>query len=120
MKPSNLVRRYRIFLAGGGQPDVGDWGWLMVVGSGIAYEILAGIFGKELLSMAATRYRTHHPLYLRLIVAVLAAHFGGALPPCFDVFSDRGPVHQYLAACWPSSTPPPWCRKVEEIRKLRP
>jgi hypothetical protein len=115
----NPIRTYRVFLSGGGEPDVGDWGWVAVVALAIGYEILAGVFGKELLSMAATRYRINHPWLLRATVAMIAAHFGGFLPPCFDIFSDRGPVHRWFVQLWPSSAPPPWCRKVESIRKKR-
>jgi hypothetical protein len=111
-KPPTMTTRAR-------ERQFGDFGWLAVAASAIAYELLATLIGEELLSMAAIRYRSCHPWLTRLVVAVIAGHLGGLTPPCLDMLSDRGPIHRWLAACWPRPTPPWWCSRVGQIRTTR-
>ncbi len=70
----------------------GDYAWIALGVSAAAYELVAD----DLLSEATDRYVAAHPWITRLIIAAIAGHLGGVIPPALDIFSARNVAHRWL------------------------
>lgn len=71
---------------------------MLTLGAGVAiYELTAN----DLLSEATDRYRGGHPWLTRLVIAAIAGHLSGTLPPVADIFSAQNPVHRRIVARYP-------------------
>ncbi len=70
----------------------GDIAWIVLGAGAIVYELTAD----DLLSEATDRYVAAHPWITRLIIAAIAGHLGGVIPPALDLFSARNLAHRWL------------------------
>lgn len=85
---------------------------MLTLGAGVAvYELTAN----DLLSEATDRYRVGHPWLTRLVIAAIAGHLSGTLPPVADIFSARNPLHHWIVERYPLARRDRLSKQKEEI-----
>lgn len=66
----------------------------MAMTAGIIAAIAYEFSSDDLLSMAVDRWRGKHPIWIRFWVLALAGHWGGLIPPAFDIFNAKNLLHR--------------------------
>jgi hypothetical protein len=70
-------------------PKPGDYGWIALAVGVAAFDIASS----DQLTHAANRYCAAHPWLTRAIIAAVAGHLAGLLPPAIDVLSAKNRIH---------------------------
>ncbi len=88
-------------------PQPADYAWLTILAGTVVFELTAD----DLLSEGTDRYRAAHPWLTRLVIAAIAGHLGGVLPPSFDIFSAKNLLHRWAVRHYP------WARTERLARR---
>lgn len=63
-----------------------DPAWAILLGGALAYNLIAGRHGGELLSTGAARHRAAHPLLITLFIVATIGHLAGWTPKYLDPY----------------------------------